>query len=125
MNIDKVFICDVYKLIKKENYFYNDHDVKNKEFSLDRFLRIKRRVVFIKKALVYYDNVNYCYIDIETKKKYNFGVLGCVEGDYFIDTKKEVLYGSKLVNSNRKHVSRKKILKRYIEYKKGDTSECK
>ena len=95
MNIDRVFVCDIYKLIKVENYFYNDHDVTNKDFSLDRFLRVKRRVNFIKEALVYYDKSRNCYIDLETKEKYRFGVFGCPEGDMFIDTRKEVVYGSK------------------------------
>ena len=124
VDINRVFECDICKLIKIENYFYNDHDVNNREFSLDCFLHVRRRVDFIKKALVYYDKFHNCYIDIETRKKYSFGILGCVEGDHFIDTKKEVLYGSKLFDSKRKHYSKRKILKKYSEYKKGDNNEC-
>ena len=74
---------------------------------------------------MYLRYIHYCFIDLETKEKYKYGVFGCIEGDVFVDTRKEVIYGSKLLNSKIKHYSKKKILKMYSEYKDGDNNECK
>ena len=51
--------------------------------------------------------------------------MGCAEGDLFVDTRKKVLYVSKLFDTKRKHYSKKKILERYNEYKEGENSEYK
>ena len=123
MNIDKVYICDIYRL---DDISYNNMDLKketNKGFSLDAFLRIKRKTSYVKSALVYYSVYQGGFIDIETGQFYKLGYPNYV-GQLFVDVHKNKIYGKDLMKTNRKSYSKKKILKRYNEYKEDDNNEC-
>ena len=124
MNIDKVYICDIYRLDK---IIYNCIDFKNadrsKGFSLDNFLRIKRKVSYVKSALVYYSINKGGFVDLETKEFYSFGYPS-FEGRLFVDVHKSKIKGKDIMDTNKKHYTKKKILKKYNEYKVGDNNEC-
>lgn len=124
MNIDKVYMCDIYRL---DDISYNNLDFKMSEsieFSLDNFLSIKRKISYVKHALVYYNVCQGCFIDLETYERYKLG-YGNTIGELFVDIHKSKIYGKTLMSSNRKYYSKKKILKKYDEYKIGDIHECK
>ena len=122
MNINNVYVCDIYRLDKIS---YNNFDFKNVDIihglSLDDCLCVKRKVSFYKKALVYYSVIHGGFIDMETKKLYNLGYPNTI-GQLFIDVHKSKIYGKTLMGSNKKHYSKKRILKRYNEYKNADTN---
>ena len=123
MNIDNVYVCDIYRL---DDISYNNLDFSSGcslEFSLDKYLRIKRKVSFVKKALVYYSITQGGFVDFETKEWYRLGYPS-TRGELFVDVNKSKIYGKTLMESNRKYYSKKKILKRYNEYKDGDNNEC-
>ena len=123
MNIDKVYVCDIYRL---DDINYNDINVtvdKGNGFNLDNFLRIRRKTSYVKKALVYYSVIRGGFIDLETKEFYKLG-YPCTKGELFVDLHKNKIYGSNLMASNKKHYTKKKIIKRYNDYKDGDNSEC-
>lgn len=119
MNIDNVYLCDIYRL---DDISYNDINVKvdlSNGFNLDNFLRIKREVSFVKKALVYFSVMQGGFIDLETKEWYRFGYPSA-KGELFVDVHKDKVYGKTLMDSKRKHFTKKKILKKYAEYKTND-----
>jgi len=123
MNIDKVYLCDIYRL---DDISYNNIDVKvdlSKGFDLDHFLRIKRKVSYVKKALVYYSINRGGFIDMENGQFYMLGYPS-TKGQLFVDVHKSKIYGKDLMNTNKKHYTKKKILKRYNEYKNDDINEC-
>ena len=73
MNINKVYICDIYKL---DDISYNNIDVNvdlSRGFNLDNFLRIKRKTSYVKRALVYYSINRSGFIDMETGQFYKLG----------------------------------------------------
>ena len=65
-----------------------------------------------------------CFIDLETGRSYKFGNPK-IKGELFVDIKKSKIYGKDLMGSNKKHYSKKKILKRYSEYVGDNSNECK
>lgn len=124
MNIDKVYVCDIYRLDK---IIYNCIDTNydlSQVFSLDNFLKIKRKTSYVKTALVYFSLYKGGFIDLETGDWYRLGNSDTI-GELFVDVNKSKIYGSKLMDSSKKHYSKKKILKRYNEYKEGNNNECK
>ena len=124
MNIDKVYICDIYRLDKIiYNCMDTDYDL-SQGFDLDKFLRIKRKTSYVKKALVYYSINKGGFIDMETGHWYRLGYPS-TNGQLFVDVHKSKIYGKELMGTNKKHYSKKKILKKYYEYKDGDNNECK
>ena len=94
-------------------------------FSLDSIHRTKHKTVFVKKALVYFSVLRGCFIDLETKEKYISGFNECTKGDLFVDVHKSRIPVKTLMDSNKTHYSKKKILKKYSEYKDCDNNECK
>ena len=124
MNIDKVYVCDIYRLDK---IAYNNIDFKNadrsKGFSLDNFLRIKRKTSYVKTALVYYSINRGGFIDMKTKEFYSLGYPSVI-GELFVDVHKSKIFGKDIMGTNRRYYSKKKILKRYNEYKEGENNEC-
>ena len=124
MNIDKVYECIIYRL---DNISYN-LDLKNidrnEKFSLDNFLGIERKTSYVKHALVYFDINRGGFIDIETKEFYKLGYPSVI-GESFVDVHKSKIYGKEIMGTNRKYYSKKKILKKYNEYKLGENNECK
>lgn len=124
MNIDKVYICDIYRI---DDIYYNKMDFKmsdSNEFCLDNFLSIKHKTSYVKKALVYYSEYEGRFIDLETKERYRLGYSNTI-GRLFVDIHERKIYGKTLMGSNRKYYPKKKILCKYDEYKYGGIHECK
>lgn len=122
MNIDKVYICDIYRLDDiSYNNFTNKID-KSKGFDIDHFLGIKREISYVKPALVYFSVSCGGFIDLETKEFYKLGYTN-IKGELFVDVHKSKIYGKTLMGSDRKHYSKKKILKKYNEVKDGGRKE--
>ena len=123
MNIDRVYECNIYRL---DDISYNNIDEKNddgcKEFSLDKFLGIKREITYVKTVLVYYSTNRGGFIDMKTKEFYNLGYPSTI-GTLFVDVYKKKICGKEIMGSNKKYYSKKKILKRYNEYKDGENNE--
>ena len=123
MNIDKVYVCDIYKL---DDISYNNIDCKvilKKGFSLDDSVYTKYKTSFVKTALVCYSLLLGGFVDMETGQFYKLGYPKNI-GELFIDTHKRKIDGKDLMNTNKKYYSKKLILKRYNEYKNGDNNEC-
>lgn len=123
MNIDKVYVCDIYRL---DDISYNNMDVNvdlSEGFSLDKFLRIKREVTFVKKTLVYFSVNRGGFIDLETKEWYRLGYPSTI-GELFVDVHKSKIYGKEIMGTNKRYYSKKKILKKYYKYKTGGNNEC-
>ena len=79
-----------------------------------------------KKALVYYSLRHKCFIDLETKVRYHCGMPVSINNNYFFaDILSSKISGKKILGTSRDFYSKKKILKRYNEYKGGDNNECK
>jgi len=124
MNIDKVYICDIYRLNKITYNCFNSNVSFDGNYSLDKFLKTKRDVSYVKKALVYYSIYKGGFIDLETGVWYRFGYPS-TPGELFVDVHKSKINGHTLMGIDRRHISKKKILKRYNEYKCGDKREYK
>lgn len=123
MNIDKVYICDIYRM-DKINYNCLDFSSFDGNYNLDKFLRIKRNVTYVKTSLVYFSIIQGGFIDLETGQWYRLGYPSIV-GELFVDVHKNKVNGYTLMGTDRKHYSKRKILKRYNEYNYGDKRECK
>ena len=124
MNINKVYICDIYRI---DDISYNNLDFKtsdNIEFNLDNFLSIKQKTSYVKKVLVYYSVYEGRFIDLETNERYKLGYSNTI-GRLFVDIHEKKIYGKTLMGSKKRHYSKKKILRKYDEYKSGDINECK
>lgn len=123
MNINNVYECDIYRL---NDISYNNIDVNvdlSEGFSLDKFLRIKRKTSYVKTALVYYSINRGGFIDMKTKEFYNLGYPSIV-GELFVDVHKSKISGKDIMGTDRIYYSKKKILKKYNEYKDGENNEC-
>ena len=117
MNIDKICVCEVYRIdfcneeegsIKR--FFYDD------EFGLVKPENVK--ISFEKKALVYYSLRHSCFIDLETKERYSAGIPTSKNNEnLFVDVLKTRISGKDIMGTNRRHYSKKKIQRRYSEYK--------
>lgn len=126
MNIEKVYLCDIYVLENLECKKINVNVDRGNGFNYDSITSVKCKTIFVKKALVYYSVLNGCFIDLETKEKYKFGYGGCNIGDLFVDIKREKTYISSLFGSDKKYMFKRKILKKYNEVKNGcEIDECK
>lgn len=125
MNIDRVYVCNVYRVKDSINYDIIDKIDRGDGFSHSKAHHTECETIFVKKALVYSNVLHGYYIDLETKEKYIMGFDGCTKGDLFIYIDKNRIHGKTLMGSNGKHHSKKKILKKYAEYKNGDIHECK
>lgn len=123
MNIDKVYICDIYRM-DKINYNCLDFSSFDGNYNLDKFLKIKRNVTYVKTSLVYFSIIQGGFIDLETGQWYRLGYPSIV-GELFVDVHKNKVNGHTLMGTDRKHYSKRKILKRYNEYNYGDKRECK
>ena len=118
MNLNKVYLCEIYQLV---DIVYNDKNSSNN----NKFLRVIRDTMFIKKTLVYYSELKREYIDLITKEKYKYGYGACVIGDYYINSKKGLTPLSSLINCKRKNMTKKRILKKYnkeLEVEKNEKS---
>lgn len=123
MNIDKVYVCDIYRL---DDISYNCYDSKIKfdGYNLDKFLGIKRDISYVKKVLVYFSINKGGFIDLETNECYRLGYPSTI-GELFVDIHKSKINGRTLMGNNKKYILKKKVLKRYNQYKLGDNNECK
>lgn len=124
MNIDYVYICDIYRLDKVMYNCFDSTASFDGDFSLDKFLKTKRYVSYVKKALVYYSIYKGGFIDLETGQWYRLGYPS-TPGELYVDVHKSKIKGNALMETDRRYISKKKILKRYNEYKCGDNNECK
>jgi len=134
MNINNVYECNVYKYEFSE-FEYDNYDENNIERNIVNFIIIdenlsalktlKKYILFVKKTIVYYSEKYDCFIDLETNEKYSIGMSSLSENDnLFIDVRKPKIYGKDLMDSKRKHFTKRKILKRY-NLLKGEIHECK
>ena len=133
MNINKVYVCSIFKRELCESEYdgsiemcTKDNTIKSvivdEEFYVVKVL--KANIVFVKKALVYYSEKKGCFIDLETMERYNYGIPKSSNyEDLFVNVKKEKIFGNELMHSKRKHFTKKKILKRYNEFR-GNQNEC-
>lgn len=125
MDINEVYVYEVYRIDfcdeqegSIQRFFYDE------EFGLIKSANVK--ISFVKKALVYYSLRNRCFIDIETKERYCAGIpVSKNNGNLFVDVLKSRIYGKEIMGTSRQFYSKKKILKRYMEYKAGENNECK
>jgi len=123
MNIDNVYICDIYRLDKINYNCFDGTASFDGNYSLDKYLGTKRYVSYVKKALVYYSIYKGGFIDLETGQWYRLGYPSNL-GELFVDVHKGKINGHTLMGKDKRYISKKKILKRYNEYKCGDNSEC-
>ena len=117
MNIDKVYECDIYRI---EDIICDDIKVtvdRGNGYNFDTIRRIKYKTFFVKKALVYFSVLCGCFIDLQTKERYGLGYDKCTKGDLFVYIDKDKIYGKDIVGTDKKHYSKKKILKKYNEIK--------
>ena len=119
MNIEKVYLCDIYVMENLECKKINVNVDRVNGFNYDSITSVKCKTTFVKKALVYYSVLNGYYVDLETKEKYKFGYGAASTGDLFVDIKRKKVYGKEIMGSQKKHYSKKKVLKRYDEYKEN------
>ena len=124
MNIDKVYVCDIYRLEERTSNRYNTKVYMGKNFNSYDDDYVVNKCVFVKSALVYYSLLQGGFIDVETGQFYKLGYPS-VNGELFVDVHRSKIHGSKLMGTNKKHYSKKKILKRYSEYKDGGNNEHK
>lgn len=133
MNIDKVYVCSVYRCEYSECE-YDIYDENNIESNIMNYIIIdenlsllktlKKNIIYVKKALVYYSRKEECFIDLESNEKYSIGMSYSTDNDLFVDIRRRKIYGRDLMDSNRKHFTKRKILKRYKEFS-GGNNECK
>ena len=133
MNIDKVYVCSVYKCEFSESE-YDNYDANDIERNMLNFIildenlsslkTLKKNIIFVKRALVYYSKKHACFIDLETNEKYHIGMSYSTDNGLFVDVRKQKIYGRELMDSKRKHFTKKKILKKYNEFR-DDNNECK
>jgi len=123
MNINNVYECDIYRLEERKLNKFNikESGGNNIYYYIDGYF--VNKCVFVKKALVYFSICRGGLIDIETGEFYNLGYPRIV-GTSFVDVNKSKIYGKDIMGTDKKHYSKKKILKRYSEYKGGDYDEC-
>ena len=117
MNIEKVYLCDIYVMENLECKKINVNVDRGNGFNYDSITSVKCKTTFVKKALVYYSVLNGYYVDLETKEKYKFGYGAASTWYLFVDIKRKKIYGKEIMGSQKKHYSKKKVLKRYDEYK--------
>ena len=124
MNINKVYIADIYRLEdRKFNKFATKvNNGRDFNFYTDDFM--VNKCVFVKKSLVYYSYLLGQFVDLETGEWYNVGYPNSV-GELFIDISISKIYGKDLMRSDKKYYTKKKILKKYDEYKGRNINECK
>jgi len=103
MNIDNVYYVKIYvKTITKKN-----------ENGLYDFVG-----EFVKNTLVYekFDDIGPVYVDLNTGKVYDkFLLCNTCLGELYINIKAGTKPYKNLIDTNRKHMSKRKILKKYNE----------
>lgn len=107
MNINRVYISNIYVITKKEH--------------LGEYFTLSSRYSFygreVKKALVYRDK-NGVYIDLDTKERYSAGTSICTEvGDLIIDPNDGLIPVAGAIGFDKINMSKRKILKKYNEVK--------
>ena len=113
MNISNVYQCSIYRIIDR-SYLYDDR--------LPNYLcYVEYKYKFIKKVLVYKDKYNN-FIDLETKEIYRVGYDCCRIGDFFINTEKEMIPVSSIIDYKITNMSKRRILKKYRKVEKSDTT---
>ena len=123
MKTENVYLCDIYQLTDVK---YDDMSVTvddGEGLYYDDIVRIKRKSIFVKQSLVYYSTFYNCFIDLQSKERYNLGFYGWEIGELFIEEKREKKKVSTLYYVGKKHISKRKILKRHNEELNGGRKE--
>lgn len=124
MNINVVYECDIYRLVDTKCKIDIKNNINGKyEYYTDNY-GMANKYELIKKALVYYSILQGGFIDMETGQFYKLGYPS-VKGELFVSVHKSKKYGKDIMGTNRHFYSKRKILKKYIEYKEGENCECK
>ena len=110
MNINKVYIANIYVLIESR-LIGNLYDG-----------RFNMKIMYLKTALVYNKNGN--WYDLNTREKYYEEVYGLEKiGTKFINFKDKIIPLTNIIDYKNEHMSRRKILKKYKEVENGGKKE--
>lgn len=97
MNIKDVYLCKVY-------------------------INSGNQQIFVEKTLAYWKK-NGIFIDLDSGIKYRAGFISTNDGEYFVSLKDKMESLCSVIDSKKKNLSRRKILKKYKEVENGGRKE--